>query len=210
MNRAESEAFRPDVLGWATDILPWIREVVPGLPAAPKIVEVGVYHGRSLLFWAEELARAGKLTSELWGVDTWQWKANDWPTALENVLKANRFERHLVRLVRAPSVRAARMFDDGELDMAFIDGDHDECDLDIEAWLPKVRLPSAELPGGGIIAGHDYGDASWPKVAPAVDNLFASGIVENCAVVGTVWSANVRLQGLVGDGRVYASNMRLR
>lgn len=39
--------------------------------------------------------------------------------------------------------------------MVFIDGDHDQCGLDIEAWAPHL-VP------GGLLVGHDYG--IFPKV----------------------------------------------
>jgi predicted O-methyltransferase YrrM len=50
-----------------------------------------------------------------------------------------------------PSVEAAALVPDGDLDFVFIDADHqyEPVKEDIEAWYPKVR-------NGGIVAGHDY------------------------------------------------------
>jgi len=55
------------------------------------------------------------------------------------------------KLVRQPSLEAAREFPDGELDFVYIDGNHlfDFAIRDIIEWTEKVRE-------GGIIAVHDY------------------------------------------------------
>jgi predicted O-methyltransferase YrrM len=55
--------------------------------------------------------------------------------------------------VRANSVEAAGLFDDGSLDAVFVDGSHIYEDVlaDIEAYLPKIRQ-------GGLIFGHDLHD----------------------------------------------------
>ena len=63
------------------------------------------------------------------------------------------------------SVDAAKLYDDGSLDLVFIDAGHTFEDVvaDIEAWLPKVRPY-------GFIAGHDY---SWDdEVKRAVHSKF--------------------------------------
>lgn len=76
------------------------------------------------------------------------------------------------RIVRKPSVEAARDFEDGSLDFAFIDADHsyEGCKADIAAWWPKVRP-------GGVFGGHDYANAEFPGfgVTQAV-NEFAKGM----------------------------------
>lgn len=194
MTPAESAAWRPEVTGWSDDILPWIDTVLPGLRAAPKIAEVGVYHGRSTLRWAEVLATSGRHDAKLYGVDSWAWRAEDLDATYANIAATEPAARRLVHIVRATSVRAARMFDDGELDLVFIDGNHTAPDVrnDRDAWLPKVRP-------GGILAGHDYGDPSWPDVRVAVDELFASGLVEGAAVHGTVWSARKVPSGMARE-----------
>ena len=63
------------------------------------------------------------------------------------------------------SVDAAKLYDDGSLDLVFIDAGHefDHVVADIKAWLPKVRPY-------GFIAGHDY---SWDdEVKRAVHSIF--------------------------------------
>lgn len=49
------------------------------------------------------------------------------------------------------SVEVAKEFEDGSLDLIYIDGDHSEAAvrLDFASWIPKVKP-------GGVISGHDY------------------------------------------------------
>src|SRR5262245_66208303 len=65
------------------------------------------------------------------------------------------------KLLRLPSMEAAKIFSDGFFDLVFIDGDHTHAAVkaDLEAWWPKVRE-------GGIFCGDDY---TWPDVKRAVD-----------------------------------------
>ena len=60
----------------------------------------------------------------------------------------------------------------------FIDAAHDyeNVKLDIQHWLPKVRV-------GGIIAGHDY-DPRWEGVIKAVDESFSG---KNIEIDGLAW-----------------------
>ena len=87
-----------------------------------------------------------------------------------------RFERErrkgVVQVHRLPSVEAAERIADGELDFAYIDGDHryEAVRADLETWARKVR-------SGGLLAGDDYGVAGWWEdgVTRAVDEFVASG-----------------------------------
>lgn len=49
------------------------------------------------------------------------------------------------------SIEAAKLFEDGSLDFAFVDSDHsyEGCMADIKAWYPKIKK-------GGILFGHDF------------------------------------------------------
>ena len=60
------------------------------------------------------------------------------------------------QLVRTTSVEAAAYFEDGQLDFAYIDGNHHyrSCSEDVAAWWPKVRR-------GGLVAGHDFTNAIY-------------------------------------------------
>ncbi len=141
-----------------------------------KGVEVGVFHGVTA---ANLLALMPDL--QLYGVDPWaQYPADAeqsrpdhvqqlgdtktlyWglPIALRHLaVNANRW--HPIRL---PSVKAARCFEDRELEFVFIDGNHsyETVKADIEAWWPKIR-------NGGLLIGHDYDPKRFPGVCRAVD-----------------------------------------
>lgn len=67
-------------------------------------------------------------------------------------------------LIREKSWLGANQFDDGSLDIVYIDGDHtyEAVVKDLAAWYPKVKK-------GGILCGDDIG---WSGVKGAVDELF--------------------------------------
>lgn len=180
MSHEEGEAWRPEIHGWSTDILPWYKARVETLPQNPRIVEVGIYRGRSLLFLAEELtAKRGPGAFELVGVDPLMWEDELWSFLAENWRRMPPLVGKHVRLVRLESTRAARAFEDESVDLVFIDGEHDEANVraDIQAWLPKVKP-------GGILSGHDYG-GGHPGVPAAVNALIGAPPV--VTVTGTVW-----------------------
>lgn len=181
MTPAESDAWRPELQGWSDDILPWYLERAKEIPDGAKIVEVGSFRGRSLIFLAEAFVQLGKFDVKIWGVDTWAWEPSDWCSILCSMsTRVSAPAANLIHLVRAESTRAARMFQAGELDMVFVDGEHvrPHPRQDICAWMPKVKT-------GGILAGHDYG-GDWPDVPAAVDSILPSVKVE-----GTVWSCRM-------------------
>ncbi len=72
---------------------------------------------------------------------------------------------------RLTSAEAAARVPDGSLDFAYIDARHDYDSVveDIGLWLPKIRP-------GGVLAGHDYVDGTYPQgefgVKRAVDEVF--------------------------------------
>jgi Methyltransferase domain len=80
-------------------------------------------------------------------------------------------ERSEIR--RLKSVEATRDIPDASLEFVYIDARHDYASVleDLEAWLPKLRP-------GGVIAGHDYVDGTFPSgvfgVKSAVDEFFGA------------------------------------
>jgi predicted O-methyltransferase YrrM len=62
-----------------------------------------------------------------------------------------RLRHHNTRLVRLPSLAAAREIQNDSLDFVYIDANHrlEQVIADLAAWVPKVRP-------GGIVSGHDY------------------------------------------------------
>jgi len=76
------------------------------------------------------------------------------------------------QLLREPSRVAADRFEDGALDLVFIDGDHrfEAVAEDIASWWPKLRP-------GGVLCGDDY---HWEGVKRAVDDF---GSAQGCQVI---------------------------
>jgi cephalosporin hydroxylase len=182
-----------DLPGWF-DYEDVYKEAVEHAPNFATMVEVGVAFGRSIAFLADEAMRVTKKL-RIFGVDPW---VDDWdsdkPTWGANHAEQGRelggpfnamttlMHQHAprqmeyVRLVRAPSVMAARMFDDASVFFVFIDGSHhyEDVKADLAAWEPKIAP-------GGIFAGHDHTDA-FPDVLRAVRERW--GIFGNASSAG--------------------------
>lgn len=185
MNEVESKLWRPDIIGWSLDILPYYASIINNFPDNAKLVEVGVFEGRSVLFMLEELKKINKNVS-FSGIDF----ERDCPYVLQN---NNQYSHH-----KMTSVDAAKLFDDKSLDFVFIDANHkyDYVSADIAAWFPKVK-------SGGIISGHDYNADEmffagpnetmgvWPEegVVRAVDEFFGK---ENIKLYHTCWEHTVK------------------
>jgi len=178
-----SDSWRPEIPGWSTDILPFYARIAQECRDGECIVEVGVAMGRSLTFMAQELVRLGKLTVQLWGIDPWLagWKPDWYQSAMSQFVKAPPEELEMMRLVRAPSRRASKMFLDQSVDCCFIDALHEYEYVreDIEAWRPKITR-------GGLLCGHDYGQGHT-GVKVAVDEAFGGRVT----VEGTVWQVRL-------------------
>ncbi len=75
-------------------------------------------------------------------------------------------------VIRALSQDAVKQFSDGQLDVVYLDGNHEYQHVisDMDAWWPKVKV-------GGIMGGHDFQnhtqDGWWCEVAKAVMNWVA-------------------------------------
>lgn len=91
------------------------------------------------------------------------------------------------RILRQPSVEAAKQFADGSLDLVFIDAAHEYEDvcLDIKAWHKKVRP-------GGYLSGHDYRpDGNYFGVVRGVNETTAElGLKIDCWP-GKVWACKI-------------------
>lgn len=190
---------REELPGWF-DYEDVYREAVEAAPNFATFVEVGVGFGRSITCLADLAIKAHKKL-RIFGVDPWY---DDWdtdhPTWGANFATMGRElggpfnaamalmhqhaprELEYVNLVRARSVQAARMFDDGSVFFVFVDGSHhyDDVRADLAAWQPKVAK-------GGIFAGHDFTD-SFPDVQRAVHERF---MIEGVEQRGACWFKRV-------------------
>ena len=100
-----------------------------------------------------------------------------------NILRFPELAPH-VHILELPSIRAAPLFADRSVDIAFIDGDHSAQAVlhDLCAWHRKIKR-------GGVLAGHDMSpgsgvyfavkaftemlEISMPRVLPGSHFLFA-------------------------------------
>lgn len=158
--------FNKDIIGWFT-FERLYRDMAAKFPSGSRMVEVGVYEGKSFAFLAVEMVNAGK-EFELTAIDSFTFEDEH---TKENILHV--FMRNMLpmqgkyKVLKAQSDESAANFENGSLDFVFIDADHvyTNCKKDILAWLPKVKR-------GGILAGHDY-CKEHPGVIQAVDEIFA-------------------------------------
>ena len=139
-------------------------EAVATAAHGETFVEVGLGIGHSLSYLASKVI-AAKKNIVVYGVDPFngdgrngeqqamlgEKKDGDCVTFLDLMMANARTELDMVRLLRAPSVVASRMFGDESVGLVLIDGSHQEADVfdDIGAWWPKVKR-------GGILAGDDH------------------------------------------------------
>jgi len=80
----------------------------------------------------------------------------------------------LIRVVRAPSVQAARLFDDQSVDLVTLDGDHTYPSVvaDLDAWIPKLR------PDGWIGGDDHHKHHATCGVTEACQERFGAGNYE--------------------------------
>lgn len=157
--------------GWMEpEELVWLKEQADRFE---RVLEVGTWKGRS----AYALAQSG---AQVWTVDHFQGSRAERRGAHQEAVGGDvgsLAEASLagtgVKILRMDSTEAARLFRDGELDMVFIDGDHewDGVLRDVQAWRPKCRY---------LLCGHDR------EMRGVQEGLSAAG-VEWGAGPGSIW-----------------------
>jgi len=166
------------------DILHFYSNIVPSLPPHSVIVEVGIWTGRSLIHLAK-LIREWQLAAAIYGVDTFD-GGPDATREMRDYIKLHGGSLYdlcqralqkndvddIVRLIKLPSVEAAKQFHGKNCSLVFIDASHKYRDVynDIKAWLPTIRP-------GYYLAGHDY---SSEGVRRAVDKFLKVSTFGNC------------------------------
>lgn len=160
----------------------------------PRIVEVGVWKGRSTAVLAKyspgtvwavdhwrgtpaDQAQHALYAAELQGEDPGEAVYQGFLKALAAPIRAGK-----VMPVRMASVEAAHYLSKlvaDTLDMVFLDGDHsyEAVRDDIAAWSPLLRA-------GGLLCGHDYAPR-WEGVRRAVDEAFGDRVTVGPA---SIWS----------------------
>lgn len=167
------------------DYFPFYDRVIERLKDGDTAAEIGVWLGRSLIYLAQGLKRAGKQV-KLLAVDHFRGEFNQAdhaPVVLANG-GSNRgaFEqnlkncgvREMIDIIESDSASGAANVPDESLAFVFIDAAHDyeSVKRDIAAWLPKLKPD-------GLMAGHD---AEYSEVARAVKEAFPQAVR-----AGSVW-----------------------
>lgn len=192
ISQDEANAWKPGLPGWSTDIIQFYDSIAEEIPNFGIVVELGVWCGRSLTFLAHKLKEQKKHVTVV-GVDAWP-NGYGFGGHDERMKEAHgvfvsslsdmfRFAPEIARdlwLHRCDSAHAARLFDDGQVDMVFVDAMHDyeHVKSDLDAWTPKVKR-------GGIMCGHDYAPGEYDGVVRAVNAKFAGREIER--PVSSVW-----------------------
>jgi len=167
--------------GWTSrEELEWLSQAAK---SARSIVEIGCWKGRSTKVLLEASDGFVHAIDHFKGTD----KTGDfWSGVMAKEQDVySQFQKNVghypnLRVHKMSSTDASMFFQDGELDMVFIDGDHTYKGVkeDIATWLPKVKK-------GGVICGHDY-TSGWDGVIKAVDENF-----NEVEVVGSIWIKKV-------------------
>lgn len=158
--------------GWL-DYEDYYEEVARFLPSGSTFVEVGVWKGRSICYFAEWCRILGK-DIKIFGVDMFggnfgrgdglKWADDTIDTVRENLNIAGVGD--MVTLYKADSAAGAALFEDNSLDFVWLDADHTFRNLcrELISWSPKVK-------NGGILAGHDWDKNTHPDVQRALDAI---------------------------------------
>lgn len=154
-----------------------------------RCVELGVYHGQSLLPVAAALRHNGRghvHAVDPWAADPTQEGTNadteHWWTKLDFEAVVESFRRNVadaklddwVTTVRATSQQALPLFEDESLDLIHVDGNHspEVSTADVSGYWAKLK------PGGFMVVD----DSDWPSLASALEWLrgAAAQLVTDC------------------------------
>lgn len=151
------------------DELAFLKRVIATLSEIPVIVDIGTGAGTTLLGALEVRPQAKILTIDIF------------PTSVSHFLSEAGLGASDVTFITKASVDAARLYQDQELDVLIIDGNHLQAEQDLRAWVPMLRV-------GGIVLVHDYGtgNAMWQIVKAAVDKFARYNALTFDESVGTL------------------------
>lgn len=176
-----------DVVGWVDHRVPPV--LLPLAATSTVIVNIGVWKGASVALMADVI----KPGSRIWAVDHFRGSPDERETNHKEGVRDPKgilaqFVGYMTKLdmwgrvmpLTCDSVAASHYFENGEVDLVYVDGGHDEksCVQDIINWLPK-------LAPDGIMLGDDY---DWPGVQKAVNDTSKSlGFTFTQPVAGKLW-----------------------
>lgn len=172
------EHINKDFVGWFS-FERFYSDMIKLMPMTFQCVEVGTYKGKSFAYLVVECINSKKNFRAV-GVDAFPWEDVE-PDFDRNMKPLEGYYNK----IKGESSEAASQFNDGELDLVFIDANHtyEFVKRDILAWLPKIKK-------GGIIAGHDYGRDDYrpyPGVQQAAREVFGDKVNEDYVKTDDVW-----------------------
>ena len=141
-------------------------------------VELGVYEGDTFKHLLTSCPGLRLVGVDLFDSDFFQSTREGRPErtfnleqSYEDLIHWRANHQYDAKLIRMPTIDAARFFEDGSCDFVFIDADHryEAVNADIHAWFSKVRK-------GGMIIGHDYNPQEFPGVVQAVNEWFGDDV----------------------------------
>ena len=160
--------------GWMSETeLQWLNDTAKTMNS---IVEIGSWAGRS----AHALLSGCKGTVTC--VDTWEGSGSDTTSQLAKerdmfeVFQSNVGHFPNLKIIKKTSIEAASEFEDGSVDMVFIDAGHDIKSVidDIQAWKGKATK---------MICGHDWHYTNWPDVVYGVRQELG----QPDGICGSIW-----------------------
>lgn len=185
-----------EIAGWAAFADLYNDYLARRAKDSDVVVEIGVLFGRSLALLNEGAIERG-LKLQIHGVDPfldnghWLPATHPYREIAEalggpySAFCALLFQHspatlEAVTMHRKTSIDGRKDFADGSCDLVMIDDDHsyEGCLASIQAWRSDVKP-------GGILAGDDFDEASFPGVCRAVREVFG----EDFSVHGTTWIA---------------------
>ena len=176
------------VYGWFNFADVYSR-IVREAPVGATLVELGVYHGKSLCYLAVEATNSGK-NLRLWGYDQFPLCHEIWKAVRQETMEAAkrlfpckihvslqqvaRLNLHMtgaaacVWLEKQDAVAAAADWKDNTIFFVWVDLDHLEFSTlqQMEAWWPKIQ-------SGGYLGGHDFDNPDFPGVRKAAEAFAA-------------------------------------
>jgi cephalosporin hydroxylase len=164
-----------DIQGWYDWHKLTQRLVMMDIQQGAVYIEVGVWHGKSLIAFGEECKRFGRKVS-LYGIDLFGGKQDD--HLMDKIVEeaGGSFfgitQKNLLdcgvsaTLIREDSVKASFQFEDESADIIVIDALHDyeAVKNDTIAWMPKLK------PGGWML----WHDADREEVRQAILDTWGS------------------------------------
>ena len=141
--------------------------VISNLSDGAKIVEIGVRYGNFTIFLSKIADKYNKKV-DIIGIDLWEKCGNYGGIGDNSYTKmATLLSKYKnIRLIQMDSTESAKLFNDNEIDIVIVDGDHryDKVKSDINSWFPKLK-------NNGIMYCHDYNYTNF-DVAKVVNEIF--------------------------------------